>query len=474
MRARGIKLSETMGKESVNKLLIRFSTPSVISMVISASYSLVDSIFVGRLGPAGLAALAVASPLMMIYNAIGQGTGVGASSLVGRLLGAKNYPAANRAACIGITSFFMVGGAVSIVCLLALEPLLRLFGADSTVLPLAKTYMVIETSFIVVDFLHLTLAELVRAEGHPVVASTALITAGITNCIFDPILMFGLGPIPALGIAGAAFATLVGRSLGVTLLFVHLLSGRTSYNFHPSYFIPDFKVFWDIYRVGLASIIRRMAGSLSHIVANRMAAPFGMVPLAVLGVIFRTSSLANQPCMGLGQGMLPLVAYNFGAKQLKRIGEVVLKTVTIAFAWTAFCWVVAMTLARNVMSIFSSDPAFLAEGSRAFRIFSLAFFTVGTQHILGYFFQGIGRGLPALILGSSRQLLFMIPLLLILPPIFGLPGLWAAFPTADALALIVAFVWTRVAFHELGIPFSLRQQKMDSSSDIATAGHETR
>jgi putative MATE family efflux protein len=458
MRARGIKLSETMGKDSVNKLLIRFSTPSVISMVVSASYSLVDSIFVGRLGPEGLAALAVASPLMMIYNAIGQGTGVGAASLVGRCLGAKNYVEANRAACLGITAFFIVGGLVTVIALLFLEPLLRLFGADNTVLPLARTYMFIETSFIVVDFLHLTLAELIRAEGHPVIASSAMITSGITNCIFDPILMFGLGPIRPLGIAGAALATTVGRSLGIIMLLTHLLSSRTSYHFHPSYFIPDFKVFWDIYRVGLASILRRMAGSLSHIVANRMAAPFGMVPLAVLGVIFRTSSLANQPCMGLGQGMLPLVAYNSGARQFKRIGEVVLKTVTIAFVWTAFCWVIAMTLARNVMSIFSSDPAFLAEGSRAFRIFSLAFFTVGTQHILGYFFQGIGRGFPALILGASRQLLFMIPLLLILPRYFGLPGLWAAFPIADALALIIAVVWTRVAFHELGIPFSLRRQ----------------
>jgi len=302
MRARGIKLSETMGTDSINRLLVRFSTPSVISMVISSSYSLVDSIFIGRLGPTALAAIAVASPLMMIFNAIGQGTGVGAASLVGRRLGEKNYDGANRAACMGITSFFMVGGFVTILVLLSLEWLLRLFGADDSVLPLARAYMLIETSFIVLDFLHLTLAELIRAEGHPTIASSAIITSGIANCIFDPILMFGLGPIPALGIAGAAFATSVGRALGIIVLSTHLFSSKTAYQFHWRYFIPDFRLFIDIYRVGIASIARRTCGSISHIVANRVAAPFGVVPLAVLGVIFRASSLANQPSMGLGQG----------------------------------------------------------------------------------------------------------------------------------------------------------------------------
>lgn len=276
---------------------------------------------------------------------------------------------------------------------------------------------------------------------------------------FDPILMFGLGPIPALGITGAAYATSVGRALGIIVLLPHLLSGKTSYQFHPRYFIPDFKILIDIYRVGIASIARRTCGSISHVVANRMAEPFGVVPLAVLGVIFRASSLANQPSMGLGQGMLPLVAYNYGAKKPRRIGEAVMKSVMASFIWSSFCWVVAMFFATSVMGVFNSDPDFLAEGTRAYRIFSLAFFTVGSQQILGYFFQGIGKGMPALILGLSRQLLFMVPLLLILPPIFGLAGLWAAFPIADLMGLILSLIWARVSFKELGIPMSLRYLK---------------
>jgi putative MATE family efflux protein len=328
---------------------------------------------------------------MMIFNAIGQGTGVGAASLVGRRLGEKSYEEANRAACVGITSFFIVGGFMTVICLLSLSWLLQLFGADDTVLPWAMSYMVVETYFIVLDFFHLTLAELIRAEGHPVVASSAIIISGVVNCIVDPVLMFGLGPIPAMGIAGAAYATSVGRLLGVSVLLAHLLSKRTAYQFRPRYFIPSFKMFIDIYRVGIASIARRTCGSISHIVANRIAAPFGVIPLAVLGVIFRASSLANQPSMGLGQGMLPLVAYNYGAKFKNRIGEVVSKSVVASFIWATFCWVVAELFATQVMSIFNSDPAFLAEGAWAYRIFSLAFFTVGSQQILGYFFQGIGR-----------------------------------------------------------------------------------
>ncbi len=154
-------------------------------MLVQASYSLIDSFFIGRLGAVALAGIAVSSPLMTIYRAIGMGTGIGAASLVGRRLGAENREEANRAACVGITSFFMVGGLLSIICLLTLEPLLRLFGANDAILPLAKSYMLVETGFLVIDFFLTTLAELVRAEGHPAVASAGMVTAGLMNCIWD-------------------------------------------------------------------------------------------------------------------------------------------------------------------------------------------------------------------------------------------------------------------------------------------------
>ena len=445
-----------MGRESIWRLLLRFSGPAIIAAAVSASYNLVDAIFVGRIGTEALAALAVANPLMAIYRSIGMGIGIGAASLISRRLGAGKKDEANRTAGVSITLFFMVGGLATIIFLINLETLLRLFGAGESVLPLAESYMFIETSFITLDFFLLVLAELIRVGGSPVLSSSGMIISGVMNCVWDPILMFGIGPFPALGMAGAALATSVGRGIAVSILLVYLITGRSAYRFKPSHFLPNLRIVAEIYRIGLSMTVRINAASISQILAARAAASFGVIPLAVLGVLFRASSFAFTPCLGLGQGMLPLVGYNFGAQKKERVGEVVVKAGLSGFAWGALCWAVAMLLSSQVMSLFNTDPDFLAGATPAFRIYALGFFTVGLQTILSFFFQGIGKGLPSLVVTASRQLFFLIPCLLIMPPIFGLVGLWAAYPVADTLSLALTLIWTSIEFRSLGIPFRFR------------------
>jgi len=190
--------------------------------------------------------------------------------------------------------------------------------------------------------------------------------------------------------------------------------------------------------------------------ANTTAASFGVIPLAVLGVVFRSARFVFMVCMGLGQGMLPLVGYNFGAKQKERVGEIVIKAGLAGFIWGLLWWIVFMLFSPQVMSIFSTDPQFLLEGTRALRIFVLLFFAVGLQIVVSFFFQGIGRGLPALVVASARQVIFLVPGLLILPRMFGLTGLWVAFPVADALSIVLALIWTSIEFRRQGISFRLR------------------
>ncbi|MDD5082729.1 MAG: MATE family efflux transporter, partial [Dehalococcoidales bacterium] len=400
--------------------------------------------------------LAVSNPLMAIFRAVGMGIGVGSASLVSRRLGAGKREEADRVAAGAITLFLMVSALVTLLCLLNLTRLLRLFGAGETVLPLAKSYMIVETSFIALDFLVIVLAELVRVEGNPVLASVAMITSGLMNCIWDPILIWGFGPFPRLGIAGAAVATSVGRGIGASILIVYLMSSRSSYRCKLSYFKPNFKIAADIYRVGASMTLRITAGSVSQILASITASSFGVVPLAVVGVLFRASSFAFTPCMGLGQGVLPLVGYNYGAKKKDRVGEVVIKAGITGFTWGVLCWVVAMLFATQVMSIFSTAPDFLAAAVPALRIYALGYFTVGLQTILSFFFQGIGKALPSLVVTSSRQLIFLIPSILIFPRLFGLTGLWVAYPVADTLSLLLTVVWLSVEFRHQGIPFRLR------------------
>lgn len=452
----GMNRSGMMGQAPIWSLLFRFSGPAIISMVVASSYNLVDAIYVGRLGPSALAALAVAFPLMMIFMAIGAGTGMGSASLISRRLGAGNREEASRVASITITLVVILGLLMTAIAVPNIESLLRLMGASGSILPLAKEYMIILAATAVPTLFGFVMSGVVRAEGNPVLASVALIIAAVLNIILDPIFIFGVGPIPAMGVAGAAVATATGRGIGGLILLIYLFSNKTSYRFRLRYFIPDLKIVAEIYRIGLASMVRMSAGSIVMVLANRITASYGVTALAVRGVLFRTASFAFMPAIGLGQGALPLIGFNFGAKDFRRVGEVVVKTCMTALSWGAVCLAIAMLFPREVMSIFNNDPDFLREAVPALRIYGIAFFTIGITMMLTYFFQGIGKGLPSLILASARQIIFLFPALLILPPMMGLTGVWASFPVADSLSFVLAMVWTSIEFRRLRLPFRLR------------------
>ena len=456
VKGTGYERSEAMGQEAISKLLLRFSVPAIIAAETAAGYNLFDAIWCGRLSTEALAALTVAGPLMAIYRAIGSGIAVGAASLIGRCLGAGKKEEANRAAGCSISFFFILSGLVTIICLMNLRTLLRLFGAGDSVLPFAESYMTIETYWLALDFFLVVLVDLVRVEGRPTLANASMVVASIADIIWSPILVFGLGPFPALGIAGAALGTTIGRGIGVSILLIYLASGKSIYRFKPSYFLPNLKTVTEIYSVGMSQTVRASGVSVSQILASRAAASFGVVPLAVLGVILKVNSIVFSFCIGIGQGMLPLVAYNFAAQKKERVGELVVKAGLTSTLWGALWWVVATLFSTQVMSVFDTNPVFLAGGPPALQIFAWGFFTLGLQHNLSSFFQGIGRSVPSLIVASSRHIIFLIPCLLIMPSTFGSTGLWAAYPLAGALSLALTLAWTGIAFRSLGIPFRLR------------------
>ncbi len=459
------KKSERMGKDSIWRLLFRFSGPAIIAQVVGASYNMVDTVFIGRLGTAPLAAMTVANPLMTIFRSIAYGIGIGGSSLIARRLGAGDKEGANRAAGGCITLFAVVSAIVTMLCLLNLKFLLRLFGADDTVLPPAISYMTVEAAFMPLDFLLLVLVELIRVEGNPTLASAGMITAGVMNCIWDPLLGYGIGPFPKLGMAGFAYATSVGRGIAVSILVFYLLSGRSAYRFKLNYFRPNLKLASDIYRVGASMTVRMAASSISQIIAARTAASFGDIPLAVVGVCMKASTFGHTPNMGIGQGMLPLVGYNFGANKKERVREVVWKATLASLISGFIFWIIAILFPAQVMSLFSTDPNFLAAAGPAFRIYTVVIFTAGVQTVLSFFFQGIGKGFASLVVTSSRHLIFLIPSLLILPRLFGLTGLWAAYPAADGLSIILTLIWAVIEFRRQEIPIRLGSLHRKTKTD---------
>jgi Na+-driven multidrug efflux pump len=256
--------------------------------------------------------------------------------------------------------------------------------------------------------------------------------------------------------AGAALGTTIGRGLGVAVLLTYIILGKSIYQFKASYFLPNLKTVIDIYSIGLSQTVRAGAASISQTIASRTAASYGVIALGVLGVLYKVNSVVFGFCMGISQGVLPLTGYNFAANKKERVGEVVVKAGLISFTWGVFCWILATLFSSQIMSLFGSDPGYFTIGTQALRLFALGFFLVGVQTNLSSFFQGIGKPIPALVIASSRQLIFLIPCLLIIPSIFGLTGLWAAYPVADVLSLALTLVWTGITFRSLKIPFRLR------------------
>ena len=444
--------SERMGIDPVWRLLLSFSGPAIISMTVAASYNLVDAIFIGRLGAEALAAITVAFPMTLAFTAVAAGTGIGAASLISRRLGAKDNEGADNVAGVTISLTVIISALMMLICLPNLETLARLLGADNTVMPLAIEYMSILVYFILISFFPHIMASIIRAEGRPILPSITLIISSLANIALDPIFIFGLGPIPALGVAGAAAATIIARAIGVLIFILYFITGRSSYRTRLVYLLPDLKIILEIYRVGISSIIRSAATFMVIGVANRIAGSFGVLPLALIGVFLRLFRFALMPCLGIGQGMLPIIGYNYGAKKKERIGEVVFKAALSGLGWTGLVWIIIMLFPSQVISIFNSNPEFIEAGVKPIRIYSLLFFFIGIQLIPGFFFQAIGKGLPATVISNSRQVISLLPLLIFLPKILGITGLWVAFPISDTLALLFSTLWMVMELRKQEIP----------------------
>ncbi len=444
---------EVMGRDPIWRLLFRFSGPAIISMTVASTYNLVDAIFVGRLGPTPLAAMTVTYPLVLSLIAIASGTGIGTTSLISRSLGAGDHTGADRTAGVAISLCFLLSGLIALTCLPNLDGILRLLGAEEAVLPPAKSYISILIMFILFSYLSLILSQIIRADGNPLFSSSVSISSSLLNIMLDPLLIFGLGPFPALGIRGAAIATVIAQGAGVSAYLYYLLSGRSGYTFRSAHFVPAPKIVAGIYRIGVASIIRSGVQFLVMGVANKIAASFGVLPLAVLGVLVRTGRFILMPCLGLGQGLLPLIGYNFGSGRMKRVAELIFKTGSAGLIWTGLCWIILMIFPERIISAFNSDADFINEGAPALRLYAMVTFIIGLQMVPGFFFQGIGKGLPAIVLSSARHILFLLPALMLLSNSFGLIGIWISFPAADVLSLLLAVTWLGIEFRNQGISF---------------------
>lgn len=445
-----------MGFQPVGRLLVSFSLPALVGMVVNATYNIVDTGFVGRLGHEAIAGLTVVWPLQLIMIALSVGVGVGANSLIARRLGARDPEQANHAGAQALLLAVVSGLLMMAIVLGFTDPILRLLGAQQDILPFSRAYITTIVWFAPLVFLPMTCNNLIRAEGNPLLSMVIMGASALINIGLDPLFIFGIGPFPTLGVQGAAIATVIARAVAVALYLGYFASSSSGYRFRFRQFIPAPRVWGRIYAVGLPSMAIQLSGSVVAGVANNIVGGFGSLALAGFGVMFRLFAFGFMPCLGINQGVLPLVGFNYGARKMGRVREVVQKGALSATVVTTLFTILFTAIPYLLVGLFNRNPEFIALAGRGLRITSVAFFGVGSAVVFTGFFQGIGKAVPAMFLSLTRQLIFYLPGILVLPRLFGLDGFWTAIPLSDGLAFAASLTWTAWMFRKLGVPLFRR------------------
>ncbi|SCZ08387.1 MATE family efflux transporter [Alkaliphilus peptidifermentans] len=431
--------SKILGNEAIGKLLFRLSAPAVIGMMVQALYNLVDTIFVGRgVGTMAIAGLAIAFPLQMISLAIAQAIGIGGASIISRSMGSGDNERAERAMGNIFSLVIVVSIVITILGLAFMEPILMIFGATESILPYSMEYMGVILLGTVLFTFAVASNSILRAEGNAKMAMiTMLISAGL-NIILDPIFIF----VFRMGIRGAAIATVLAQATTAIYLVIYFVSGKSTLKFKVENLKPDLKIINETFAIGSSAFARQVAGSFMAIILNNSLAFYGGdITIAAFGVINRLLMFTFMPLFGVVQGLQPIVGYNYGAKQFDRVKKTINLSIIVTTLLATLGFVMLMVFPRFFMEIFSDDVELINLSVGAVRVIVLGIPFIGLQVVGASMYQAIGKALPSLILSMSRQILFLIPLVLILPMYFNLDGIWYAFPLADILSTVVTMVF---------------------------------
>ena len=430
-----------MGTMPVPKLLISMSLPMMLSMLVQALYNIVDSMFVAKLSEDALTAVSLAFPIQTLMIAVASGTGVGINALLSRNLGEKDYKGANRAAKNGIflavlsfIIFAIIGGIGShfFFSVQTKNPEIVAYGTE---------YLSIITICSFGIFMQITFERLLQSTGKTIYNMITQGTGAIINIILDPIMIFGLFGFPRLEVAGAALATITGQIVGVILaaFFNHTKNHEIDINMKG--FRPHGRTIATIYKVGVPSIIMQAITSVMTFGMNKILLMFSSSATAVFGVYFKLQSFIFMPVFGLNNGMIPIVAYNYGSRNKHRIIQTAKFSVAIAVTIMMIGLVLFQTCPRFFLfTLFDASEQMLAIGVPALRIISLSFLFAGYNIIVGSVFQALGNGVYSLIVSLARQLFAILPIAYIFAILFGLHAVWWAIPIAEIVSLITSTI----------------------------------
>ncbi|HDK7155811.1 TPA: MATE family efflux transporter [Clostridium botulinum] len=432
-----ISTAEMMEKESISKVLLKLSVPAIIAMLINAIYNIVDTMFVGMLNnTSAIAAVSIVYPLFMFIGAIGVMFGAGGASYLSRLLGEKKKEEADKT----LTSTIIIGCIFSliftVISIIFLDKFLLMYGATETIMPYAREYgytIVLGAVFTIGTGI---MSNTIRAEGNSKYSMIATCIGGVINIILDPIFMFKFG----MGIKGAAVATVISQIVSFVFLLRYYYSKKSYIKLGIKFFKPTFNMFFEILKIGIPIFVTQVLASFALGFMNLGAKPYGDAAVAAMGIVFRVMSIGFYIVFGIGQGFQPVAGYNYGAKNFNRLKE----AVKLSIKWSIISGIVISILfivfAEGCMLIFTRDREVINIGIKAFRAASLLFPLFGYVNTYAVLYQALGKALGAFILSISRQGIFYIPLIFILPKFIGLEGVIFCQTAADGLAFIETFI----------------------------------
>ncbi|SHJ45048.1 MATE family efflux transporter [Tepidibacter formicigenes] len=429
-----------LGTEDVGKLLIQFSFPAIIGMLINVLYNIVDRIFIGKgVGAIAISGVGLTLPFMTIIMAFGMLAGIGGAALISIRLGEGKHSEAEKILGNTFVLLSLISISVTIVGLTFLDPLLKAFGASDITYTYAKEYITIILAGAILNALGFGLNNAIRSDGSPKTAMITNLIGAITNIILDYVFIMRLN----MGIKGAALATVIGQSFNtIWVLRYFILSKKSSLKLRINNLKLDFNIVKSIFAIGMSPFAIQLASSVVNVLANNtLKANGGDYAIGAMSILISIAMIFLMPVFGITQGAQPIIGYNYGALKIDRVKKSLILAISAASTLCILGFISIEFFPKFMVSIFSKDENILKIGSHGLKIFLCMVPIIGFQIVTSNFFQAIGKAKISMLLSLSRQVLILIPLLLILPKFFGLNGVWIAYPISDGLSSLLTLIF---------------------------------
>lgn len=432
-----------MKEKPVLPLVLSMSLPMVLSMLTNSLYNIIDSYFVAKISEDAMTAISLVYPLQLLVTALGVGFGIGINAVASYFLGAQDAEKANDAASAGMIYSLLHGVLLTAVCILGAPCFLRLFTQDQIILQHGLHYSYIVFSFSVIITAAIAFEKIFQAEGKMTVSMISMLCGSIANIILDPIMIFGIGPVPAMGIRGAAWATVIGQILTLVIYLAIYFARPLPLKLRCRREIFDRELCKRLYLVGIPATLNMALPSLLITCLNGILAVYSAMYVFILGVYYKLQTFIYLTANGIVQGIRPIVGYNYGAKEYPRIRQVFRTALMLAAIVMALGMVICLIFARSLTGLFTENPATIEAGQTALRIISFGFIVSSISVIVSGTLEGLGKGIHSMMISLMRYIIVILPAAYVLSRLIGPIGVWHAFWVTEAVTALAAILLYR-------------------------------